>query len=110
MAENPSDLSLKKDNLYKELIDFYIKGVETGLFSSEEDSKESARFILDKLESIALEHEIKPFLEELAAKWPAYKSILVPLKIEGYQEKDQQQIDVVENELEKLAAGIPQGQ
>ena len=109
MDENPTDLSVKKENLYKELLDLHIKGLDEGLFTSVEESQESAKFIVDGMDKITTDQQIKPFIEDLASRWPAYKGAIMTIAEEEQKNKDQQKIDTVENELDKLA-DTPQAQ
>lgn len=90
-AQNQLTEEFKKD-LYHELVDAMIAGLEKGeLF--EEDSSASADVMLENIEKAANKNEIVFFLENLSKRWDVYRPVYIKYKSDELLGKVQGEIN-----------------
>lgn len=68
-----------KKKIYEDLAEELIAGLEKGLIL-EQDSKDSAGLILDKLDKIHTREELIVFLELLSRRWDIYREVYLEVK------------------------------
>lgn len=88
----------RRKKLYEDIAHSMIGALFEGYISVKE-AKESAQFVLQKLEHIDTETELIAFLEELAHKWNTYNGVYLKYMV-GIEDTE---IYVLEQLLHKLA-------
>jgi len=101
MDTDPTDLSDKKDSLYKELLDLMIQSLQNGTLSAN-DSDEASRFIIDNFEKARDIHYLKVVIEELCENWPSFKPALLSFEKQSAEGQDQAKIEDTQQSLEEL--------
>lgn len=105
---NPNVDSISVDRIkeiYEILLDAMIDGIEK-MEISEEESKKSAEYILQHLDSIKTQVELIVFLEQLCKSWPIYNNVYHKLLNEQKTVEDQKRITEVENSINNIKINI----
>jgi hypothetical protein len=97
---NPSILALQK-KAYQQLLDAMIIALEKGEMTVD-DSKTSSKKIVRNLDRIENHTELLLFLQSLADKYPAYKSVYINIMQEELAHKDEQKLTELKSKLQKL--------
>lgn len=102
--QNPTSITPERiKEIYNILADAMIDGIEK-MEISEDDSKKSAEYILQNLDSIKTQTELINFLEQLCKTWPTYNNVYHKLLNEQNALEDQKKIAQVEVSLNNMQA------
>lgn len=82
------------DNLMDRIIDAMLHGNATL-----KDGKESAQFMLDRLDPVKSKEELLQFLFDIQTKWSLYNPIYVKIKYSFEGEKDTKKIEDLKSKL-----------
>lgn len=82
------------DNLFDSITDALLHGNATI-----RDSKESAQFILGKLDEVKTKQELLQFLFDLSTKWTLYHPYYVKIKYSVAEEEDTKKIQELKSKL-----------
>ena len=82
------------DSLFDSIIDAMLHGN-----ASLRDGKESAQFILGKLETVKTKQELLQFLFDLSTKWSLYHPYYVKMKYSVVQEEETKKIKELKSKL-----------
>lgn len=103
MDPNSTNVSAERiKEIYNILADAMIDGIER-MDISEEESKKSADYIFQNLDSIKTQAELINFLEQLCKAWPTYNNVYHKLLNEQKTFEDQKKIAEVENSINNIA-------
>lgn len=64
----------RRDAIEKEIAELIIKGLKEGSLK-EEDLSPIAKFVLEKIDTLATEEQMVTFLSELSQKWSVFSNI-----------------------------------
>ena len=92
----------KIKEIYDILSDAMIDGIEK-MEISEDESKKSAEYILQNLDSIKTQAELIAFFEHLCKLWPAYNNVYRNLLDQQKVFEDKKKIVEVESSINTLA-------
>lgn len=96
VAKNNVD-ELKKqlwNSLMDQITDSMLHGTATL-----KDGKESAQFMLDRLDAVKTKEELMQFLFDLQTKWTVYNPVYIKVKYTIENEKDLQKINELKSKL-----------
>ncbi|GEM_PF-6858888 len=99
--DNTSVSEEQKNNLYNELYDALLTGLQTSTLSHE-DSQFSAEFILESLDKIDSEDSMLFFLQDLANRWPVYKDTYLKYKDNDTQKQEASTLDATREKLNSI--------
>lgn len=94
---NKSVDDLKKE-LWNSLMDQITDAMLHGT-ASLSDGKESAQFMLDRLDAVKSKEELMQFLFDLQTKWTVYNPVYVKVKYTIENEKDLKKIQELKSKL-----------
>lgn len=87
-----------KNELYDSLMDTILDAVIHGR-TALKDGKQSAQFMLDKLDNAKTKDEILQFLFDLSTKWSLYSPIYIKMKYSVEEEKDTKKMQELKSKL-----------
>jgi len=87
-----------RKQIFHDLADQLIKGLETGQLSVEE-GRPSSQFILDRLNKAKTQEELTLFFEELGKKWSIYNTVYLQNKAMTNQKEDQSKLNEIKNKI-----------
>ena len=87
--------------IYNILADAMIDGIEK-IEISEEESKKSAEYIVQNLDSVRTQTELITFLEQLCKSWPTYNNCYHKLLNEQKAFEDKKKIQEVESSINNI--------
>jgi hypothetical protein len=88
------------DNVYDEIKDLLIAGLENNLLEEKEIEK-SADFISQHLDKVKDDIELMVFLKKLSQKWNIYTPVYTKYKHQDVKEDDQVQINAIQEKLKQ---------
>lgn len=95
VKNNVEDL---KKQLWNSLMDQITDSMLHGS-ATLKDGKESAQFMLDRLDAVKTKDELMQFLFDLQTKWTVYNPVYVKVKYTIENEKDLQKINELKTKL-----------
>jgi len=101
MDQNPSDFSVQKQAIAKELFDLMVRSLEEDKITVEESTKASS-FIADRLEQSQDIYYLRASIERLVSQWPCFSPALLSFKDMDAASQDQSKIEEVKKQLEEL--------
>lgn len=93
-----TDVEKLKKQLWDSLMDQITDSMLHGS-ASLRDGKESAQFMLDRLDNVKTKDELMQFLFDLQTKWAVYNPVYVKVKYTIENEKDVQKIQELKSKL-----------
>lgn len=106
MDPNAASITPEKiRGIYDILYDAMVDGIEK-MEISDDESRKSAEYILQNLDSVKTQAELMVFLEQLCKSWPAYNNAYQKLLNEQKAMEDRKKITEVENSINSITDNI----